>query len=383
MTNAFIGGSADTPQTAADGGAGLVDRIYECAFAPELWPGLLGELSGIAKARTGFLFISNGRVHDWASSSQIGVDAMRSYVESGWVANSERLRRLLTRRHSGFIGDHEVFTAAEMAADPFYQNMLYPRGLGWAVATAIHLPTGDSFSISLEREYRTGPVEETTVQALDCLRPHLARAALLSARLQLDRARIASDTLAALGLAALVINEQGKVLAANPLIEGMEDFVVWRAHGAVSLNDRGADKLLREAITTTDVARAAGSRSFPVRNAESDATVVAHVIPIRLSARDIFARAAAALVLTPVTLPLALPVELVQSLFDLTPAEARVARELASGLTVDDIATAGGVSPNTIRTHVRGVLEKTGCNRQSEVVALLTGLWSPRTAQRN
>jgi DNA-binding CsgD family transcriptional regulator len=109
--------------------------------------------------------------------------------------------------------------------------------------------------------------------------------------------------------------------------------------------------------------------------------MVAHVIPIRLSARDIFARSAAALVLTPVTLPHALPVELVQSLFDLTPAEARVARKLASGLAVDDIATAAGVSPNTTRTHVRGVLEKTGCSRQSEVVALLNGIWSPRRSE--
>jgi DNA-binding CsgD family transcriptional regulator len=57
--------------------------------------------------------------------------------------------------------------------------------------------------------------------------------------------------------------------------------------------------------------------------------------------------------LTPVTLPQAPPVELVQSLFDLTPAEARVAGSLAVGKTVEDIATDGGISPNTIRTHVR------------------------------
>jgi DNA-binding CsgD family transcriptional regulator len=79
-------------------------------------------------------------------------------------------------------------------------------------------------------------------------------------------------------------------------------------------------------------------------------------------------------VLTPVTLPQAPPVELVQSLFDLTPAEARVARGLASGKTVDDIASAGGTSANTVRTHVRGVLEKTGCNRQADIVALLTAI---------
>jgi DNA-binding CsgD family transcriptional regulator len=63
-------------------------------------------------------------------------------------------------------------------------------------------------------------------------------------------------------------------------------------------------------------------------------------------------------------------------LFDLTPAEARVARSLASGKTVEDIATDGGISPNTIRTHVRGVLEKTGC--QVDIVALLTAISSTR-----
>lgn len=69
-----------------------------------------------------------------------------------------------------------------------------------------------------------------------------------------------------------------------------------------------------------------------------------------------------------------------QSLFDLTPAEARVARSLASGKTVEDIASDGGVSLNTVRTHVRGVLAKTGCDRQAEVVALLTGIARPPIA---
>jgi DNA-binding CsgD family transcriptional regulator len=106
--------------------------------------------------------------------------------------------------------------------------------------------------------------------------------------------------------------------------------------------------------------------------------MIAHVVPIRLSARDIFGRCAAVLVLTAVTAPQAPPVELVQSLFDLTPAEARVARDLASGKAVETIAADGGVSPNTIRTHVRGVLEKTGCTRQVDIVALLTGISSAR-----
>ncbi|MGH8595405.1 MAG: helix-turn-helix transcriptional regulator [Gammaproteobacteria bacterium] len=221
-------------------------------------------------------------------------------------------------------------------------------------------------------------MERAVVQKLDELRPHLARSAFLSARLQLERARIASETLAVMGLPALVLDERGKVLAANPLIEALTGYVQWRAQDRVSLKDRAADQLLRGAVATIDVAAGAGVRSFPVRDAANDAMMVAHVVPIRLSARDIVVRCAAVFVLTPVTLPQAPPVELVQSLFDLTPAEARVARGLASGKTVEDIATDGGTSTNTIRTHVRGVLEKTGCNRQVDIVALLTAISATR-----
>jgi DNA-binding CsgD family transcriptional regulator len=109
--------------------------------------------------------------------------------------------------------------------------------------------------------------------------------------------------------------------------------------------------------------------------------MVARVIPIRLTARDIFARSAGVLVLTPVTLPNAPSIAIVQSLFDLTPAEARVARDLAEGKTVANIAETSGASQNTIRTQVRGVLEKTGCNLQTDVVALLAGLSATRLSQ--
>ena len=84
-------------------------------------------------------------------------------------------------------------------------------------------------------------------------------------------------------------------------------------------------------------------RSFALRAAAANAVMVAHVIPIRRTACDIFMRCAGVLVMTPVTVPHAPPIELVQSLFDLTPAEARVARSLTAGGTVEEIASLGGV----------------------------------------
>lgn len=62
---------------------------------------------------------------------------------------------------------------------------------------------------------------------------------------------------------------------------------------------------------------------------------------------------------------------LLQTTFDLTPAEARVAASLVSGLTVKRIAQELQVSPSTIRTHLNNILQKTGTHRQAELVRVL------------
>ncbi len=55
-----------------------------------------------------------------------------------------------------------------------------------------------------------------------------------------------------------------------------------------------------------------------------------------------------------------------------------MARGLAGGRTVEELAGDFDVSPNTIRVQVRALLEKTGLQRQTDVVALLTGLMPMR-----
>jgi DNA-binding CsgD family transcriptional regulator len=231
----------------------------------------------------------------------------------------------------------------------------------------------------LSRRTERGPFERAAADRLDQLRPHLARSILISARLQLEKARAAGEALAALGIPALVLSETGKVLAANRQIEELTGFVRWQAFDKVAMKDKRADQLLRDAVAAMDSATRPDVCSFPARDAEAEATMVAHLIPIRLSARDIFVRCFAVLVLTPMTRPQAPPIELVESLFDLTPAEARVARSLVSGRTVKAIATEGGVSPETVHTQLGRVLAKTGCKRQADVVALLSGIALPRT----
>ena len=298
---------------------------------------------------------------------------MQAFVAGDFYSRSARPARALASGHAGFVREYDVFNDDELAVDPIYRDLLWPAGLGWCAATAIKLPTGDELFLSIEREHARGPVEATAIEQLDALRPHLARAALTSARLQLERVRAASAMLASIGLPALVFDRAGRVLVANELLERPSDHVHWRAQDRFALKDSKADALLRRAMDTLQFDGVGSNRSFPVRGPDSQVALIAHVVPIRRSARDLFSQSVGVLILMPTKTPQAPSVELVQSLFDLTVAEARVARSLTMGQTVDEIASEKGISSHTVCTHVRGVLEKTGSRRQADVIALLGG----------
>lgn len=63
--------------------------------------------------------------------------------------------------------------------------------------------------------------------------------------------------------------------------------------------------------------------------------------------------------------------ELVRQLFDLTPAEAAVARRLTAGLSLEDAANSLDISRNTARAHLRSIFSKSGITRQTELVRLM------------
>jgi DNA-binding CsgD family transcriptional regulator len=326
------------------------------------------------------LIVTAPEVVAWTASRN-NLEYTENFVREGWYWRGEIMKRLRASPHPRFLRDLEFLTEEELEREPIYRDNWRHLGVGFGVGAAFALPEGESLSITLSRWIAKGPANASEMATLDALRPHLGRAALMAARLRLERARAASEALAAIGLAAVVLAENGKVLAANALIEASVGVVRWRAGDRFALKDSAANLLLRNALARTDAEAGAGALSFPVRDVETHSLNIGHVIPVRLTARDLFSRSVVVFVLAPVAAPAAPSVELVRALFDLTPMEARVARGLAGGKTVEDLAGDGGISANTVRVHVRGVLEKTGCHRQIDLVALIAGSSTVRPAE--
>jgi DNA-binding NarL/FixJ family response regulator len=350
-----------------------LDNIYECAFINEGWPKVLGQLASLTGSVGGGIFMLNGDLENWTASAGLA-ETMSAFVKGRILHNMGRPTRVDAVGQHSFITEQDIFKPEELDDHPLYRDFLRPRGLGWSARTSVRLPTGDSIILTMERAQTQGPIPPETLVGINALRPHLARAAFISARMRLENAKTAAQTLAMLGLPALVLNQDGRVLAANDLIQKLKETLIYRAQDLVTLNDSRADQLLTQAIKNAAHNEFAVPYSFSVCNTEGVASMVAHVIPVRGQSRDVFLRCSAVLILTPVTSPSMPSVDLLQSLFDLTPAEAKVARFVAQGETVEDIATTNAVSVNTVRAQMRGVLEKTGCTRQIEVANLLSGI---------
>ena len=64
---------------------------------------------------------------------------------------------------------------------------------------------------------------------------------------------------------------------------------------------------------------------------------------------------------------------LLRSMFDLTPAEARLARNLAAGRSLRQAADEAGIAYETARWHLKILFQKTGTRRQAELVGKLIG----------
>jgi DNA-binding CsgD family transcriptional regulator len=247
----------------------------------------------------------------------------------------------------------------------------------------ISAPSGDLIIFNIERSYRKGFVERNVLPALDALRPHLARSALLSVRLGLERARAMADALGRVDLPAAVLAVSGRVIAANPLFEQLKSQFVLGAGAQLAITYSPANDLLTAAVkTSARDAKGVQSYSIPVPATGDQAACVAHLIPVRRQARDIFSNAANVFVVTSLTSPKAPPAHILYGLFDLSPAEARVAQRLVEGQNLEDIATANSLSRETVRKHVKAVLAKTGTHRQAELVGLLTGVAIRNTQQR-
>ncbi|KRE11524.1 hypothetical protein ASE66_23550 [Bosea sp. Root483D1] len=162
-------------------------------------------------------------------------------------------------------------------------------------------------------------------------------------------------------------------MTANSSFDGLDLLVTSTTSGRFVIKNKIANDLIQKELNKISRGYSnAKSVAIPAHN--DHAPVVFHLIPIRGRAHDLFVSAEAFLIATVASRPKAPSFEILNTLFDLTPAEARVARLLTSGLSAAEIAKVGKVSIETVRGHIKSMLQKSGMHRQADFVGFLAGI---------
>lgn len=350
-----------------------LDLIYEAAFVPERWREVLDVMANGAGGHGTALF-NTGKTAARSLASDSLADLTQKMVNEGWLGRNSRAARLLTIEHEGFINEADYFTAEDYNSQPIFTQVMQPLGYGFGTSTFITAPSGDRMIFAVEKKAATGPVTTSAILYLDSLRPHLARAAMMSSRLEFERVRAATEALQIAGLPAAVLRADGVALAVNDLLERMSPRIVTAAFDRIRFQHAPANSFLARLLERSRVAHSGASGSLPLPRVEDHPAAVVHVVPVEGGARDIFTNAALFMIITPVDRQRLPSADIIRGLFDLTPAEAKVARELATGSDVAAVAEHLSVGRETVRSHVKAILSKTGMSRQADFIAAIASI---------
>jgi DNA-binding CsgD family transcriptional regulator len=357
----------------------LIDRIYEAAFLPELWPSVLESAGDLSGSANGALFVFNeqapirGRFSDASPKSAAALKDVRPLFDQFLASDSWKVFPGVMRMHevqpARFVQVEDFMTPEQIANDP-QRIAARAVGIGVNLCTAVPLPTGELVTVVFQRWLKDATYDRAAIERMDALRPHFARAGMLAARLRLEQAKAAVSTLEAIGLAAAVMTASGHVVTANGILEDMRSTFIATAHGRVALANAAANALLQDAIANNRYDQVI--RSIPVSATDGQPPLVVHLLPLRRAAHDIFSGADILLVATPVSASVIVPApSLLAGLFDLTPAEARLAAALSQGRPLKEAAADSHITFKSGRTYLERIFAKTGTHQQSELVALL------------
>ena len=186
-----------------------------------------------------------------------------------------------------------------------------------------------------------------------------------------------SNALDLIGQPALAIDRFGLVIDMNASAECVFDDTVYVKCRRLVVTDAVAKsemEALKIRLRTTPDTEPLPANPILVRRGTRGPLVI-RTMPVHGAARSPFLGARAILLLSDLHKPAsgAEPVML-SKLFELTPAEARLASLLHTGISLERIAEELGVTQSTARNQLKAVFAKTDTSRQGELIALLSRL---------
>jgi DNA-binding CsgD family transcriptional regulator/PAS domain-containing protein len=291
--------------------------------------------------------------------------------------------------------------AEAMHRSEAYKQLLDIADVEYSLAVSLPEENGATTMVGVFRGKAARHFDEADVARLGELVPFIRHAVSISEHLarvdiQQSWALAALDTLP---IGILLASREGRIVQANATareVLALHDGIEVQ-NGIVRLESKTQERLLHTAIHKA-VARAVHAGAGHAARNSADALTIT-----RPSGKEAFSAVVATLwdnhvkfslsrLAEPLATlflgipeqPLEAPAELLQRLFGLTAAQARLCELLVSGLTVGEAAGRLQVSVATARVHLKKAFENVGVHKQSELIAkiLSTPVWLSRIGKQ-
>jgi DNA-binding CsgD family transcriptional regulator len=366
----------------------LIGEIYDAALDPTLWVDVLGKtrafIGGWAVAlswkdavakRGGCYFEEGGQDPHYRELYFDKYIKFDPFTATQFVVEVEEPKSFL-----------EVMPYAELVQTRLYKEWAQPQGIVDALMCLIDRSATSVGFLVIFRHERDGFVDDETRYRARLVIPHIRRATLIGKVVDLKKAEAASlaDTLDGISAGMFLVDATGRIAHANAAGQMMlkRANVLHAKAGHLIANDPLAHQTLADTFATAGNGDAAiGIKGVAVPLVARDSErYVAHVLPLTSGARrqaGTCYAAAAAVFVHKAALDTPSPPEAIARAYKLTPMELRVSLAIVEVGGVPEVAEALGIAETTVRTHLHQTFQKTGVNRQADLVKLVAAYSNP------
>lgn len=356
-----------------------LDAIYDAATDFARWPVALERFGAVFGCSYVGLIDRNTRTMEGRAIA-IGIDpaGQRDFFE---VWSKQDVLRLRTRayREGAVETDQDILPKAELLRSDYYNGFMKPHDMhGYMRMT---LAVEDEFRqiISVARPASLGEFDTADVQRCRLFMPHLRRAAQVTRHVEQSELRLAafSSLMEQSPTGVLLLGPAGRIVFANRAARAMAetaDAFLLRGE-RIEAVERQSQQALQRLIAgaTGRAARVDAARGGVIRLPRKSGKAHLALVAAPLGSATGWAEAgpvAFILITDPETATMR-PEAMIRQLFDLSPAEARVAQRLMTGDSPEQVAATLNVTIATARWHLASLYRKTGTSRQAELVRLL------------
>lgn len=368
----------------------IIDQIYDCAVEPEGWTDALTAVRDRLDLAYLSLHVMNFPPAYPRQRQQHQI--MTTEWDAMWMQEVVKMTPHVPGFDQILAKDLDEPTTQlrhvpewEFVETRFYREWVAPQGLRDSChVNVIQRGSMTAQVIGATRKSRD-LLSERDLALLGTLAPHMRRALIISDLLDEKRSqmKIYQSLLDHLSVAAFLVSRNSEIVYCNEAgshLLSTRNFISGYRQRLAALSPIHSE-LFRQALqraSSGDAASLGLLGNGMVLPGTDGGTAIAYILPLGASEirHSLGDGLAAVLISTDSAAQLPM-IEILTAMTGMTVSEARVALGIADGQSVDEIAAAQGIAPNTVRKHLANAFGKTNVTSQPSLGVFVNRLRMP------